>query len=240
LRTTGTKTGNCRDSGFLDTSNTLHRYACVTSNESEYCGHIYALYFEKDQTVDGSAGVGHRHDWESAIIWTKDGVITHGSVSQHGKFETKPRHELPFETDEEGNDHLKVVYHQHGGLTHAMRFAGANDHHAENPEGEWVTPTLISWYDLTGDGLDNVYMRGQLNGFDYGKASIPVTDSNFWNNLNKGKPIDYPAFPTSSEYGEITIGKEANDDVTAFDFTLNGQSREDAYYLEGQTNLPQQ
>ncbi|MDJ0765495.1 MAG: NPP1 family protein [Myxococcota bacterium] len=78
LKTSGDITGECRASRFLDTSNTLHRSSCTIKNGSRYCGHFYALYFEKDQTVLYG---GHRHDWEHAAIWTKNGVITHGSVS---------------------------------------------------------------------------------------------------------------------------------------------------------------
>src|SRR5262245_11938018 len=49
LKPTGSITGGCRASHFLDLSNTLHRHACVTSGPDTYCGHFYALYFLKDQ-----------------------------------------------------------------------------------------------------------------------------------------------------------------------------------------------
>jgi hypothetical protein len=53
LKDTGSKTGECRSPDFLDTSNTLHRYTCTSKSGSTYCGHFYALYFEKDQAVGG-------------------------------------------------------------------------------------------------------------------------------------------------------------------------------------------
>jgi hypothetical protein len=95
-----------------------------------YCGHFYALYFEANFSTFG----GHRHDWEYAAIWTKNGAITHGSVSVHGDLHTKAASDLPFE-----NGHMKVVYHQDGLGTHAMRFADRNEM-AENLYYTFRTP----------------------------------------------------------------------------------------------------
>jgi hypothetical protein len=188
LRPRGSLTGDCRSANFLDTSNTLHRYACATSGGNAYCGHFYALYFEKDQTV-ANIESGHRHDWEYAAVWTTNGVVTHGSYSAHGKLTTAAASTLPFQ-----NGHLKIVYHKDGLITHALRFARA-DELAENPYGTFVTPAITSWYELAGDGLNNnLVMRTLLNTHDYGSASIPMTDGRFLNNLNTYKPAEYPAF----------------------------------------------
>jgi hypothetical protein len=190
LNTTGTITGSCRSGNFLLTSNTLHRYVCRTVSGKQYCGHIYALYFEKDQLTDYFGG-GHRHDWEHAAVWTKNGVVTHGTYSSHGNQTTKPAAELPFE-----NGHLKIVYHKDGVTTHAFRFAKSVES-AENPYGSFLTPTIVSWYRMVGDGLSNQSMRSLLNSFDYGSANLPVKDSNFLNNINNGKPSSYPAFSSA-------------------------------------------
>jgi len=187
LKTSGKITGDCRSGNFLLTSNTLHRYVCKASGGDTYCGHFYALYFEKDQLFNYFGG-GHRHDWEHAAVWTKNGVVTHGSYSAHGDLYTKVASELPFE-----NGHLKIVYHKDGVTTHALRFAKSNEV-AENPYGSFLTPTIISWYQVTGDGLSNSEMRSRLNSYDYGSASIPMKDSNFLNNINTGKPSGYPTF----------------------------------------------
>lgn len=187
LNTSGGISGGCRSSNFLDTSNTMHRHACVVQAGSEYCAHVYALYFEKDQILDG-IGFGHRHDWEYAAIWTRDGVITHGSYSAHGDLFTDVAENLPFD-----DGHLKVVYHKDGLSTHAMRFAAA-DEPPENPYGAFVTPTIASWFELHGDGIGNAAMRELLTGFDYGSANLPLIDTNFISDINAFRPASYPAF----------------------------------------------
>ncbi|NES17670.1 MAG: sugar-binding protein [Symploca sp. SIO3E6] len=201
LKPTGSITGKCRSSRFMDTSNTFHRSHCMSQNGSQYCGHFYALYFEKDQaayspfevpSVDipdiGTLSNGHRHDWEVVAVWTKDNVITHGSVSHHGKPKLRKASDIPFE-----NGHMKVVYHQHNVRTHAFRFASRNER-AENPYRRFVTPTIVSWYSLVGDGINNYGMRSRLNSFDYGHANLQIVDRNFANKLNQFKPSEYPSF----------------------------------------------
>jgi hypothetical protein len=186
LKTSGRVTGSCRSTNFMEQSNTVHRYACHITNNDTFCGHFYSLYFEKDQIVYG--GGGHRHDWEYAAVWTKNGVVTHGSYSAHGKLTTKSAAELPFE-----NGHLKIVYHKDGGSSHAFRFAGAHEP-AENPYGRFVTPTIISWYEFTGDGWNNMVMRNLLTSFNYNKANLPVRESSFISEMNKYKPGSFPSF----------------------------------------------
>lgn len=194
LKTTGSITGDCRHEEFLDTSNTLHRYACIDAGGDQYCAHLYDSYYEKDQVVNGSGAFGgHRHDWESIAIWTLNGDITHGAVSAHGDMDTDPKSELPME-----DDHMKAVYHKDGGGTHAFRFAKLPEEEAENSYGTFVTPTVASWYELTGDGISNREMRDKLNSFDYDNASIKVKDSRFLNYINEWRPSSYPEFTQQS------------------------------------------
>lgn len=191
LKTSGSITGGCRRTDFLDYSNTLHRHACVTSGSNVYCGHFYALYFLKDQTT--ALGGGHRHDWEHVAIWTTNGVVTHGGYSAHGDLTNAAVNTLAVQ-----NGHVRFVYHKDGALTHAMRFAGTTEFAAENPYGQWVAPAIVSWTAMTGDGVSNDTMRSLLNGFDYGSANIPLKDSNFLGNLNSYRPAGYPAFTQAS------------------------------------------
>lgn len=181
LKPSGNITGGCRSSTFLNTSNTVHRFACTSSGGSTYCGHFFALYFLKDQILSGIES-GHRHDWEHAAVWTKNGVVTHGSFSAHGDLNTSPASSLGFE-----GTHLKIVYHKDGAGTHALRFSAAGEA-AENPYGRFVTPAIISWFELDGN------FRSLLNSYNYGSATLPLRDDNFYSNLNEFRPSDYPAF----------------------------------------------
>jgi len=187
LDTGGGLSENCRKNDFLKTSNTLHRYVCKNVSTDEYCAHFYALYFLKDQTVDGLGG-GHKNDWENVAVWTLNGDMTHGSYSAHGNLYTNALSDLPLE-----QGHLKIVYHKDGGLTHAMRFAKSNES-AENPYGAFVLPPVTSWYSINGDNVSNQEMRNKLNSYNYGSATIPVKDSNFLNDVNANRPSGYPQF----------------------------------------------
>lgn len=177
LNPSGSITGGCRRVDFMNYSNTLHRYACIDSGGSRYCGHFFALYMLKDQI--SALGGGHRHDWEHAAVWTRDGVVTHAGYSAHGKLYNAAAASLPMQ-----NSHVKIVYHKDGVATHALRFASAGEA-AENPYSQFVLPALTSWHTLRGASLDNAAMRSRLNTFNYGSATIPMKDSNFLVNLNK-------------------------------------------------------
>jgi hypothetical protein len=137
----GSITGGCRSTGFLDTSNTLHRHACIASGGSTYCGPFYALYFLRDQI--SALGGGHRHDWEYAAIWTRDGVVTHAGYSAHGDL-----HNAEVGTLARVTGHVKFVYHKDGASTHALRFAGAGEPPG-NPYGQFLAPLVTSWYEQT-------------------------------------------------------------------------------------------
>lgn len=187
LATSGSITGGCRRSDFLNFSNTLHRYACINSGADRYCVHFFSLYFLKDQaTVFGG---GHRHDWEHVAIWTRNGATTHAGYSAHGDLFNKPYAEVA-----KLNGRVKFVYHKDGALTHAMRFASSTEL-PENPYGAWVLPAVTSWYTLRGDGtMDNAAMRSRLNSYDYGSATIPMKDTKFLSNINNYRPTGYPLF----------------------------------------------
>ncbi|MFZ5580152.1 MAG: NPP1 family protein [Pseudomonadota bacterium] len=246
---TGSLTGACRTSNFLEQSNTVHRYACKSSNGATYCGHFYALYFEKDQIISGVQS-GHRHDWEYAAVWTVNGKVTHGSYSAHGDLTTSAASQLDFQ-----NGHLKIVYHKDGALTHAFRFAKMGET-AENPYGAFVTPPIVSWYEFTGDGWNNLVMRTLLNNFDYGSANLPMADSRFLGSLNKFKPDNYPTFTdadvlaaNSGEKEQFTqyvnnasglcldiSGAKMANGVNVGQWTCNGEKWQ-KWYLEKSTGL---
>ncbi|MFM2482429.1 NPP1 family protein [Celerinatantimonas sp. YJH-8] len=191
LNPSGSLTGGCRNAQFLQSANSYHRYACLEQNGHQYCGHFFALYFLKDQVLAG-INSGHRHDWEQVAIWTEDGRVVYGGYSAHGDMYNLPAAEIP-----QQNGHLKFVYHKDGVLTHAFRFA-KTDENAENPYGQFVTPIIVNWYQMSGDSVANEQLRQSLNAFDYGNAIVPIKDSNFLTNLNRFRPASFPEFTRAS------------------------------------------
>lgn len=228
----GSVTSHCQHSKFRDFSNTLHRWACIEDDTGSYCGHVYELYFEKDQTVDGCGGFspegGHKHDWELATVWTKDGVITHVTVSAHGGRNTIRADEVLFwglqagweeecrccywygpepDPDDGVREHVMVVYHKDGTKTHAMRFAEHDD--ALDPEnilGCFKTPPVISWYHFTGDApfeSNRDFREWLILVADHSHlSSTSVIGGRFILELNKYRPRDvhetYPEFTQAS------------------------------------------
>ncbi|TMW58378.1 hypothetical protein Poli38472_009937 [Pythium oligandrum] len=181
----------CRNNDFMNLSNTYHRYVCQNNNGNQYCAHLFAYYFLKDQSVNLIPS-GHKNDLEQVAVWTINGRVSHGSYSAHGKMYNKAASEIPTQ-----DGHLKFVYHKDGGSTHCFRFAGNNEF-AENPAGTFVTPTVVSWYTMKGDGIDNGGLRDRMNNYNYGSATMPIKDSTFLNNVNTYKPAEFPVFTQDS------------------------------------------
>jgi hypothetical protein len=194
LKATGGITGDCRSPDQLDNSNAYYRKASITKNGVEYSVHMYALYFMKDQWAHVNpfsfvGQAGHRHDWEYALVWTKDGKITHASCSAHGELTTRAKDELHF--DEGKGDAVKVVYHKDHVATHSFRFADPGER-AENDQREFLTPTIVDWLTMEGRGVGNAKLREMLNTSGFGEAVCPVNDNNFGKEIAKNPPAEYP------------------------------------------------
>lgn len=182
----------CRDSAQLENSNTYHRAAYIKKNGTVYVVHMYALYFMKDKDLplhqlEGLGG--HRHDWEYALVWTTNNVLTHASYSAHGRVTTEPVANLHFDFD--APQKVKIVYHKNGGSTHSMRFAGQHEA-PENDLRRWVTPTIVDWRSMRSDSASNEALRQLLNTHDFGEADCSVNDKNFPLEITKNLPDGYP------------------------------------------------
>ncbi|TGJ88565.1 hypothetical protein E0Z10_g241 [Xylaria hypoxylon] len=171
----GAKNGHCRDLSDLQNNNVYSRARC----NNGWCGFIYGYYFEKDQTVDGSCGVGHKNDWEHIAIWVKDGdeMPSYVGVSQHGKYEVKAASDVRFQ-----DTHAKVVYHQEGGLTHDFRFANEDDDNIENHTGEWFFGDLVGFL-----GFPSTELRDNMLGADWGSALPDIREDVFPGKLESSK-----------------------------------------------------
>lgn len=166
LGATSSYYGGCRDAGWGNISNTIHRQLCKVGTDGwERCAHFYELYFEKDQAVYLTFLGGHRHDVETVIVWTLKGngqeLISHVSTSAHGSFDTRAMSGL-----QQHNGHPLVVYHKDGIRTHAFRFASATDKANVEFRGNWgefYAPNIISHYRALAHWDSNERTRHERN-----------------------------------------------------------------------------
>ncbi|KAN0104879.1 npp1 domain containing protein [Hyaloscypha variabilis] len=158
LAPTGATNGDC-------SSSTGQVYVRGTTY-GDYYALMYAWYMPKDEPSDG---LGHRHDWEGAIVWlssstgtTADNILA-VCPSAHGGWDCS--------TDGyslSGTSPL-IKYESIWPLDHSM----------------WLTTTvggmqpLIAWESLP------TVAQTALDDTDFGSAIVPFIDANFDNNLAK-------------------------------------------------------
>lgn len=192
LHPSGPIYGQCREPSQLDNANTYYRTVSIDRGGATYAVHMYALYFMKDQVLDMAPRwpiAGHRHDWEFALVWTKDGDITHASYSTHGQVVTRPIETLHVAEGKSSN--VKVVYYKDGLGTHAFRFAKVRE--AQNRGIRWHTPTIVDWSSMASELVSNADLRELFNNHPFGKANCSFNDHNFPKEIAKDPPEGYPA-----------------------------------------------
>ncbi|MFE7069692.1 NPP1 family protein [Streptomyces sp. NPDC057620] len=182
----GGATGQCRDPEDLNRNQLYARSTC----NNGWCAVMYALYFEKDvPSAGGNAitGAGHNHDWEHVISWINQSTnqVEYVSVTAHGSYHTTARDQVLFE-----GTHPKVVYHQDGGSTHALRLGNGTDEPVENDSGAWVHPPLVDW-----NGFPSTELRDKLMNADFEHAQLDLRDSSYASKLAQAKPQDVPLDP---------------------------------------------
>ncbi|KAM7192318.1 necrosis inducing protein [Naviculisporaceae sp. PSN 640] len=168
---------DCRDASDLDNNNVYSRSRC----NSGWCVYLYDYYFEKDVAIPNFIDVGHTHDWEHIAVWVRTSTQKpeYVAVSQHGNYEIKKASDVRWE-----GEHPKIVYHKDGASTHCFRFANSADDQIENHKGVWFRGALVG-YNGFPEGL-----RDRLFGWDFGKATIALKDSQFAGNLERARPGD--------------------------------------------------
>lgn len=189
---------DCRIPTFLDNSNTFHRHACVTGNDTTFCGHFFALHMLKNETFLNFQLATNRHSWMTAMVWTKNGDVKYaGYHTQQDRMSALPIETLPHE-----NGHVKFLYYNDSTSTLALQFAEENVK-PKNPYGKFVTPTIVSWKEMKYDAfhpfsVSNADIRSYLNKNNYGDVVFSEKDSVFLDNLNRFKPQTFPIFEQSS------------------------------------------
>ncbi|KAF4962040.1 hypothetical protein FSARC_9873 [Fusarium sarcochroum] len=155
LATSGDSNGGC-------SSSTGQVYVRGKAYNGRYAI-MYSWYMPKDSP---SSGLGHRHDWENAVIWlsgeSASATVVGMAVSQHGGYETRASGTF-------SGDSPLVGYTAIWPTNHQMTFT--SDKGGQQP--------LIAWESLTAE------TRTALTNTNFGDANVPFKDANFDTNLGK-------------------------------------------------------
>ncbi|PSK53154.1 hypothetical protein B9Z65_3354 [Elsinoe australis] len=124
-------------------------------------GIMYAWYFPKDSPA---TGLGHRHDWESIVVWLSGSTGTPSilgvSASAHGDFQKNTSPNLA------GTSPL-IRYYSTFPINHQLGYTST----------QGGSQPLVAWESLTAAA------RNALTSTDFGSANVPMKDANFDNNL---------------------------------------------------------
>ncbi|KAG8624394.1 hypothetical protein KVT40_007461 [Elsinoe batatas] len=153
LATSGSSSGSC-------SSSPGQVYARSGTSSGRF-GIMYAWYFPKDSPSDG---LGHRHDWESIVVWLSSSTGTPSilgvSASAHGDFDKNTSPNLS------GTSPL-IRYFSIWPVNHQLGYTSTKG--SQQP--------LVAWESLTQAA------RTALSNTDFGSANVPFKDANFANNL---------------------------------------------------------
>nr|URW68760.1 necrosis-inducing protein NPP1 domain-containing protein [Pythium myriotylum] len=158
LKPSGGSSANCNDKGK----------AQIYSRSGTYNGYyaiMYAWYMPKDEP---STGIGHRHDWENAIVWLDNAAsanIVALSASAHSGYKTS----YPPDATYLNGISAKISYKSTWPLDHELGFTTVAG--AQQPLTQWEQMTPAA--------------QNALETTDFGSADVPFK-SNFQDKLAKG------------------------------------------------------
>ncbi|PCD22084.1 hypothetical protein AU210_015884 [Fusarium oxysporum f. sp. radicis-cucumerinum] len=167
LQDSGSRTGGCRDTSKGQT------YARATMHNGKLAI-LYAWYWPKDQPASGNVFGGHRHDWESVVVFIDNyqspgATLYAAAASGHGNYKHDKNPPM------RGNN-VMVEYLTSFGKDHELQFK--------------TSPGRTYWiYDWA--AMTPAARKGLIDGPSgdprnpWGRADVPFTDAFFANNINK-------------------------------------------------------
>jgi hypothetical protein len=158
LKTKGTPSAACKDMGKAQV------YSRSGTHEG-FHAIMYAWYMPKDSPM---TGMGHRHDWENAVVWLDSAAsakVVAIAVSAHGGYKKSYPVDTNYLVD---GVNMKVSYKSTWPLNHELGFT----------KSQGKQQPLIQWEQMTPAA------QQALESADFGKAGVPFK-SNFQGNLVK-------------------------------------------------------
>ena len=160
LRDSGRHNGQCNSS---DNGQVYARSACKES----FCGHMFVYYMPKDNGFPFPF-LGHRHDFEEIVIWTKNGNIIGAAYSAHGDYRY---HNNPYMSDNRVNPSYDL-----DGFTHAMQRIENSD------KGKGTVWPVASWELMT-----QAAKNALSDSANFPNTNFAAKDTNFIDKINEAR-----------------------------------------------------
>lgn len=136
-----------------------------------------------------STGLGHRHDWENAVVWlsaqSTSASIVGGAASAHGDYDTTTSPNL-------SGSSMLIRYYSTWPVNHQYVAPALETWLGPNTDNflrlgftstRGTQQPLIAWESLTAAA------KTALTNTDFGSANVPFKDSSFTNNLANAYPL---------------------------------------------------
>lgn len=156
-------------------------------NNPSYVARVFALYAVKDESKALSIG-SHRHEWEHAILWMKDGIPQFISHAEHKVVKTKNVGNAAHLKDQPNVYAVKYIAKS---TTHYLDFANGDKNNEvtnknPSPIGRWFGEDMRDYVDYkkTNDEFKNL-IRTRSNWGD----TVPRIDDKNW--LNEHMPSEW-------------------------------------------------
>ncbi|MFT8775934.1 MAG: NPP1 family protein [Gluconacetobacter liquefaciens] len=134
----GAKNGHCSYANQLNKAYIVYN-EIVSKSDPSYKARIFGLYAVKDQAT-AMLHIGHRHEWEHAIVWLHNDQPEYVSTTEHKGLNTKKAEDAAHLKNNPNAFGVKYIIKK---TTHYLDFAsGDKNHVVDNPD---PTPDK-SWF----------------------------------------------------------------------------------------------
>ena len=132
-----------------------------------FCGYMYVYYMPKDNGVPFPS-LGHRHDFEEVVVWTKNGNIIGAAFSAHGDYR--------YHTNPHMSDGRVNVAYDIDGVTHSMAKIKDSD---KNKGTVWPVAT---W-----NKMPSKAKQAFNDTSNFSPSVFPARNDNFIDKLNEAR-----------------------------------------------------
>ncbi|RKG32993.1 NPP1 family protein [Acinetobacter tianfuensis] len=156
-------------------------------NDQSYTARVFGLYAVKDESKAPFGFGEHKHEWEHAVLWLKDGVPQFISHAEHKDVKTKSVGTAAHLKDQKNVYAVKYIAKK---ATHYLDFANGDKNHVvtntnPTPIGRWFGEDMRDYVDYSKTSAE---FKNIIKTANWGET-VPRIDDKKW--LNNHMPSEW-------------------------------------------------